>query len=181
MKYSDIFKNRLGCENEDEVFNYLLSNMKETIRGWDFFVAWDKVTEKVKSIETALGHWNRLVGKENIREEFKSLLAQYPEIAEVLPSLLAVREKSIKVLDPLDDNVFNYKEYVFGKKKKYGSDEIELLADFAEKTGILSMLENLRRRISTISWTRRRRGRPRHQCQEKSERDGHGSHCRVIY
>lgn len=39
MKYSDIFKNRLGCENEDEVFNYLLSNMKETIRGWDFFVA----------------------------------------------------------------------------------------------------------------------------------------------
>lgn len=81
------------------------------------------------------------MGKENIREEFKSLLAQYPEIAEVLPSLLAVREKSIKVLDPLDDNVFNYKEYVFGKKKKYGSDEIELLADFAEKTGILSMLE----------------------------------------
>lgn len=33
MKYSDIFKRRLSCENEDEVFKYLLDHMKEAIRG----------------------------------------------------------------------------------------------------------------------------------------------------
>jgi len=50
MKYSEIFKKRLGCKNTDEVFNYLLSHMKETIKGWDFFVAWEKVMNKVGAL-----------------------------------------------------------------------------------------------------------------------------------
>jgi len=141
MKYSEIFKKRLGCKNTDEVFNYLLSHMKETIKGWDFFVAWEKVMNKVGSVEVVLNILNYLVGKENIVEEFKMLLSKYPEIAEILPVLLALREKSIKVLEPLENNVFNYKEYVFQKKKKYNSDEIESLAEFAEKTGLLAMFK----------------------------------------
>ncbi|HOM03100.1 MAG TPA: type II restriction endonuclease [Acetivibrio sp.] len=141
MKYSDIFKSRLGCNNADEVFEYLLQHMKETIKGWDFFVAWEKVMNKVGSVEVVLNILNYLVGKENIVEEFKMLIGRYPEIAEILPILLALREKSIKVLDPLEDNVFNYKEYVFRKKKKYSPDEIEMLAEFAKKTGLLSMFE----------------------------------------
>ncbi|CDG36178.1 Type-2 restriction enzyme MjaIII [Acetivibrio thermocellus BC1] len=141
MKYSEIFKKRLGCKNTDEVFNYLLSHMKETIKGWDFFVAWEKVMNKVGSVEVVLNILNYLVGKENVVEEFKMLLGRYPEIAEVLPALLALREKSIKVVEPLADNVFNYKEYVFRKKKKYNPEEIEMLAEFAEKTGLLAMFE----------------------------------------
>jgi type II restriction enzyme len=141
MKYSGIFQNRLGCANTDEVFKYLLNNMKETIKSWDFFVAWEKVMNKVENIEVVLNILNYLIGKKNIREELKILLVKYPEIAEVLPILLALREKSIKVLEPLENNVFNYKEYTFHKKKKYSSDEIELLAEFAEKTGLLAMFE----------------------------------------
>jgi len=45
MKYSDIFKKRLGFVDTDEVFKYLLDHMKETIKGWDFFVAWEKVMD----------------------------------------------------------------------------------------------------------------------------------------
>jgi len=107
MKYSGIFQNRLGCANTDEVFKYLLNNMKETIKSWDFFVAWEKVMNKVENIEVVLNILNYLIGKKNIREELKILLVKYPEIAEVLPILLALREKSIKVLEPLENNVFN--------------------------------------------------------------------------
>lgn len=32
MKYSQIFDNLLGCKNEDEVFAYLIDNLKETIK-----------------------------------------------------------------------------------------------------------------------------------------------------
>jgi len=46
MKYSEIFKKRLGCKNTDEVFNYLLSHMKETIKGWDFFCCLGKSNEQ---------------------------------------------------------------------------------------------------------------------------------------
>ncbi|NLT96300.1 MAG: restriction endonuclease [Clostridia bacterium] len=142
MKYSDIFKTRIGCADADEVFKYLINNMKETIKGWDFFVAWEKVMNNVESFEVVLNILNYLIGKNNIREEFKKLIGRYPEIVEVLPILLALREKSIKVLEPLADNVFNYKEYSFRKKKKYSPEEIETLAEFAEKTGLLAMFEN---------------------------------------
>jgi len=141
MKYSNIFRYRIGCANSDEVFKYLLDHMKETIRSWDFFVAWEKVMNRVESIEVVLNILNYLVGKKNIREEFKILICRYPEIAEVLPILLALREKSVKVLEPLENNVFNYKEFTFLKKKKYSPEEIEMLAEFAEKTGLLAMFE----------------------------------------
>jgi len=141
MKYSDIFKKRIGCANPDEVFIYLLDHLKETIKSWDFFVAWEKVMNKVENIEVVLNILNYLIGKKNIKEEFKLLISKYPEIAEVLPVLLALRENNIKVLDPLDSNVFNYKEYKFRKKKKYNPDEIEMLVEFAEKTGLLAMFE----------------------------------------
>ena len=141
MKYSAIFMKRLGCANSDEVFKYLLSNMKQTIKSWDFFVAWEKVMNKVESIEVVLNILNYLVGKKNIREEFKMLIGRYPEIAEVLPILLALREKSLKVLEPDENNVFNYKEYIFNRKKKYTAAEIEMFTEFAEKTGLLAMFE----------------------------------------
>ena len=32
MKYSQIFDKFLGCKNEDEVFAYLIDNLKETIK-----------------------------------------------------------------------------------------------------------------------------------------------------
>lgn len=142
MKYSNIFKNRIECANTDEVFNYLIGNLKETINSWDFFVAWEKVMNKVGNIEVVLNILNYLIGKKNVVEEFKALLGRYPEIAEVLPVLLALREKNVKVLEPLGNNVFNYKEYKFHKKKEYTLDEIETLAEFAEKTGLLAMFEN---------------------------------------
>ena len=95
MKYSDIFKKRLGCADTDEVFKYLLDHMKETIKGW-IFVAWEKVMNKVGSVEVVLNILNYLIGKKNIWEEFKILIGRYPEIAEVLPILLALREKALK-------------------------------------------------------------------------------------
>lgn len=141
MKYSDIFKRRLSCENEDEVFKYLLDHLKETIRGWDFFVAWGKIMKQVRNVEVVLNILNYFIGKENIREEFKMLVNKYPEIVEVLPILLALREKNIKILVPIENNVFNYKEYTFYKKEKYTADEIELLVEFAEKTGLLLLFK----------------------------------------
>ena len=45
MKYSQIFDKLLGCKNEDEVFAYLIDNLKETIKSWDYFVNWKKVCQ----------------------------------------------------------------------------------------------------------------------------------------
>ena len=141
MKYSDIFRKRLNCVDEDEVFQYLINSMKETINSWDFFVAWEKIINRVGSIEVTLNILNYLIGKKDIREEFKILINKYPETIEILPILLALREKSVKVFEPFEDDVFNYKEYIFYKKDNYSFDEIESIADFAEKTGLLAVFQ----------------------------------------
>ena len=141
MKYSDIFRKRLNCVDEDEVFQYLINSMKETINSWDFFVAWEKIINRVGSIEVTLNILNYLIGKKDIREEFKILINKYPETIEILPILLALREKSVKVFEPFEDDVFNYKEYTFYKKDNYSFDEIESIADFAEKTGLFAVFQ----------------------------------------
>ncbi len=141
MKYSDIFRKRLNCVDEDEVFQYLINSMKETINSWDFFFAWEKINNRVGSIEVTLNILNYLIGKKDIREEFKILINKYPETIEILPILLALREKSVKVFEPFEDDVFNYKEYTFYKKDNYSFDEIESIADFAEKTGLLAVFQ----------------------------------------
>ena len=52
MKYSKIFKDKLNCNNADEVFNYLTDNLKETIKTWDYFVNWNKVIRNYQDVET---------------------------------------------------------------------------------------------------------------------------------
>lgn len=147
MKYSDIFQRRLACKNIDETFSYLLEYTKETIRSWDFYVNWSKINSSIDNIEIPLNILNSLVGKSDIKNEFIKLATHYPEILSLIPILIATRENNISILDPKDDNIFNYKSYGF-KSKKYIYDEISEIADFTDKTGLLSMFEN--RRIKNV-------------------------------
>lgn len=142
MKYIKHYKEKLGCKDDNEVFDYLLSNMKETIRGWDFFVAWSKIIGRVGNIEITLNILNYLVGKENIKDEFKSLLNKYPEVVQVIPILIACRDKNFKILEPREDNIFNYKTYSFAKKPSYTSQEIENIAEFVDKVGLLNVFKD---------------------------------------
>ena len=50
MKYIDKYKS-MGILSENAAFEYLLSNLKDTIRTYDFFVAWEKVLGNVSQIE----------------------------------------------------------------------------------------------------------------------------------
>ena len=69
MKYRGIFKERLGCSNSDEVFNYLIGNLKETITNWDYFVNWAKVLSNLREVEIDLNILNYLIGKQNVAPE----------------------------------------------------------------------------------------------------------------
>lgn len=142
MKYNNLFNKLINCKNENDVFEYLINNLKNTIISWDFFVAWEKVINNVKDVEDSLNLLNYLVGQENIAGKFKELVLKHPEVVDVLPLLIAWRPKNVKVLDPLNDNIFNYKEYSFEKKTSYTTEEIALLTEFADKTGLLTMLKN---------------------------------------
>lgn len=136
MKYIEKYKS-MGILSENAAFEYLLSNLKDTIRTYDFFVAWDKVFENVCQIEVALNILNSLIGKDNIKTRLKELIRQYPEIVPVIPFLIAVRGKTIKVA-----NVGGDITYSFSKKKSYNEEQIDNIIVFADKCGLLKVLED---------------------------------------
>lgn len=136
MKYIEKYKS-MGILSENATFEYLLSNLKDTIRTYDFFVAWKKVFENVWQIEVSLNILNSIIGKDNIKTRLKELIRQYPEIVPVIPFLIAVRGKTIKVA-----NVGGDITYSFSKKKSYSEEQIDNIIVFADKCGLLKVLED---------------------------------------
>jgi len=142
MKYIKSYENKIGCKSSDEVFKFLLSTLKDSIRGWDYFVNWGKALGNVREIEIDLNIINYLIGKQNIKEEFKGLLKKHPSIYKLIPVLIASRDKDFNILNPKGTSIFNYDSFSFKDKAKLSDGEIEKAAAFAEKVGILKLFEN---------------------------------------
>lgn len=124
-----------GLNTSEEVFDYLLSTLKKTIRTYDFFVAWDKVLKNVSDIEVSLNIMNSLIGKSDIAEQLKNLIKRYPEIVPVIPILIACRESHFDIADLSGD-----KEHSFNRKASYSDSEISEIVYFAEQCGLLKVL-----------------------------------------
>ena len=136
MKYIEKYKS-MGILSENAVFEYLTSNLKDTIRTYDFFVAWGKVIGNVGKIEVALNIMNTLIGKDDVVETLKELIKDYPEIVPVIPFLIAVRGATIKIADIGGDI-----EYSFSKRMSYTSEEIDKIVFFARECGLLKILSD---------------------------------------
>ena len=50
MKNNLVFEKILNCKTPDDVFEYLISNLKETIKSWDYFVNWKKVIKNYRDV-----------------------------------------------------------------------------------------------------------------------------------
>lgn len=114
-------------------FNKWLETMKESISSWDYYTDFEKVYKNIDSIKVQLNILNTLIGSKNIKSEFISLAKRYPEILKVIPILLAIREKTIKVNDINRTYEFNF------KKLNYS---IEEYAFFMEKVGLFDLISN---------------------------------------
>ena len=144
MKYSEIFKKRIDCNNGEEVFKYLISTLKETITKWDYFVNWTKVFDNLKDIEIDLNILNYLIGKDNIKSEFVDLLKKYPSVERLIPILVASRESNYKILSKYGYDEFIYEDFSFKSAKNLTADEIKKIVRFASESGFLKLLSSKR-------------------------------------
>ncbi|MDD3663140.1 MAG: type II restriction endonuclease [Candidatus Pacebacteria bacterium] len=142
MKYINFYKEQLNCQNEDEVFDYLIQNLKPSIILWSYFVNWDKVFNNTKKIEITLNTLNYLIGKEDFDSEFKFLIKQKPEIANVIPALV-VRDGSntnrFNILVDYQKKKLVYEEYDFSKKEMTDKD-VEKYLRFVKETGLKDLI-----------------------------------------
>ncbi|AIM15130.1 Type II restriction endonuclease BstXII [Bacillus sp. X1(2014)] len=142
MKRLGFYNKVLNCNNEDEVFNFLINHLKETIKSWDYFVNWDKVKSNVLNIEVGLNILNTLIGKENPKDVFINLIKEYPNVISCIPILLATRDTEMVVLNPNENNIFSYEKYSFKKLLKVSDEEAIKYANFLEKTGFFQLIKN---------------------------------------
>lgn len=142
MKYSSVFKEKIGCKNASEVFSYLINNLNDSIRYWDYFVNWDKVIGNTKDLEVDLNILNYLIGKENIEKEFKYLLKKHPQILRLIPVLLACRERDFKILTNFSGGNLKYEDFSFKTSSKLSDTELSKVVRFSRETGLLNLFKN---------------------------------------
>jgi len=124
-------------------FNNLKTTFQDSIFTWSYFTNFEKVKINVKKVEKELNLLNYLIGKDNIEDEFLSLIEEYPRIREALPLLVAIRKDKLldtPIITNMDTLVAENKKYVFYDEL---TDNIkdELLIFFRE-SGLKDIFEN---------------------------------------
>lgn len=139
MKYLSFYEELLDCGNKDQVFEYFIKNLKESILLWDYFVNWNKVFENTRNVEIYLSLLNSLIGKKDFDTEFKFLVEKYPETITAIPVLL-VRDgdnsKKYRILVDYSKNKFFYEDFDFEKHRKLSQEDIKQILKFIHKTGL---------------------------------------------
>jgi len=123
----------------DVDFDDIINTLSETIKTYDFFVYWEKIENNVNKVEKRLNILNYLIGKENFKEEFISLLKEYPEVITTFPILIAVRTHSLTVLN---NKTMDLETLEFRERKKLSNEDIEKYYKFFKETGLENLLED---------------------------------------
>jgi len=124
-------------------FNNLITTFKSSIKTWDYFVNWKKVFGNSSNLEITLNKLNYLLGKENLKEEFKKLYSSNPDIIKALPVLLAVRENKLEVFDKITKNseFFDFSGTEKDSEKYYEFLEKSGLARLFQKDGVKNLVD----------------------------------------
>lgn len=124
-------------------FNKLTSSFKSSIKTWDYFVNWKKVFANSASLEIALNKLNYLLGKDNLKEEFKMLYGSNKDIVKALPILLAVREHKLEVFDKKSKNsdFFDFTRTDMDSEKYFEFIEQSGLAVLFQKEGVKNLVD----------------------------------------
>lgn len=141
MKHLETY-NKLNLHSEDDVFNYIISNLKPSNTLWSYFVNWEKVFRNTSAIEIELNMLNYLIGKDDFDAEFHTLVQKHPEVIKAIPALLvrdAINKKKFDILIDYSNGKLLYQQFDFSKDG-YSDVEINDFIDFMDKTGLKNLL-----------------------------------------
>lgn len=114
-------------------FTEWISEFKDSIATYSYYIDFDKVHKNVESIKIELNILNALIGSKNIEKDFEYIITKYPETLKCIPLLLAVRENEMSVIDYNGELKYNF------KKMNYSAEQYKV---FMRKTGLFDLLEN---------------------------------------
>ena len=110
-----------------------LLTFTDSIANYKYYIDFETIYKNAEIYKIELNMMNSLIGSENIEQDFENLIHKYPEVLKCIPTLLAVRQTEIIVLDD-EGNKF---EYNF-KNMNYN---VEQYTVFMRETGLFDLLE----------------------------------------
>lgn len=114
-------------------FAQWLLTFTDSIANYKYYIDFETIYKNAEEHKIELNMMNSLIGSKTIEDDFEKLVNKYPEVIKCIPTLLAVRQYEIIVLDD-DGNKF---EYNF-KNMNY---DIEQYKVFMRETGLFDLLE----------------------------------------
>ena len=111
-----------------------LLTFTDSIADYKYYIDFDTIYKNAEEHKVELNMLNSLIGSNNIEVEFENLVSKYPSVLKCIPTLLAVRQSEIIVLDN-DGNKF---EYNFNEMNY----DIKQYSVFMRATGLFELLEN---------------------------------------
>lgn len=114
-------------------FNEWLSDFRDSIADYGYYIDFEKVHRNVDSIKVELNILNSLIGSKNIEDDFDILLNKYPEVLKCIPLLLAVRANEIYCQDENGGRLYQFNvQSISNDSYKY----------FMRETGLFNLLQN---------------------------------------
>lgn len=114
-------------------FNEWLNTFRDNISDYKYYINFEKVYKNVEANKIEFNILNSLLGSQNIKDDFISLVDKYPETLKCIPILIAVRNMQIPAMDENGAFVYDF-------KKK--NQSIEQYVYFMEQTGLFELLSN---------------------------------------
>ena len=110
-----------------------LETFRASIATYSYYVDFNKVFRNVDSIKIELNILNSLIGSKNIKQDFESILAKYPEVVKCIPVLLAVRSMEIPISDENGMFVYEFGGMVY---------DTSVYSEFMERSGLFDLMQN---------------------------------------
>jgi len=128
----------LQLSTEDEVFDYLMSTFRDSLRSWDYFVNWDKVFRNTDQFREALKLWDNLLGSADFEGDFRRLIEAHPELVTTIPVLIVrdgAHSQQFSIVTDNPDWREGLKHFDFSEPATTDTQVAEAL-EFVQKTGL---------------------------------------------
>ena len=128
----------LGYETLNEYNRDFFGTLLETNHTYEFFVNWDKVFSNLDDYLIEISILNSLnkVESNQVESHFREILKNYPLVVKILPTILAIRDKKVDVLD-VEENKFKVVDF---STRRF---DVEEIVDFCKKSGLLDLFSKI--------------------------------------
>lgn len=135
------YYNDKKLKTEEQVFNYLIETLIDSIYTWDYFTDFKKSMENANLFDKELRELDTVLGlnKEELRQELIKIINENVKVKKALLLLVALRPVKLKeaaVIDNFETLESTYKHELFTKRGSLTKEDEEQIILFFEQTGL---------------------------------------------